>query len=146
MLQFKDLEVGDGFTCNGARYVKKSSRTVFLVHGSMPYRVFYFGMNEYVQKLQFDPHTFKEATTDNSCMANQLQAYMKDTVYKITFDLLANDYTLLEKLALDKECTTADIVRRAISYYKFFDDTVKDGGAVLVEDKNGTINKVIIRE
>ena len=71
---------------------------------------------------------------------------MKDTVYKITFDLLANDYTLLEKLALDKECTTADIVRRAISYYKFFDDTVNDGGAVLVEDKNGTINKVIIRE
>lgn len=58
MTQFKDLAIGDCFTRNGARYVKKSSRTVFLVFGTLPYKVFYFGQKELVTQLHMDPYKF----------------------------------------------------------------------------------------
>lgn len=70
---------------------------------------------------------------------------MDTKVYKTSFNLSSEDYQVLEKLARDKRVTKADIVRQAISNYKFINDTVKSGGNVLVEDKNNQMSKVIFR-
>jgi hypothetical protein len=45
---FKDLSVGDTFTCNGNRCLKVSTRTAQLLDFG---RVFYFGMSELVRKV-----------------------------------------------------------------------------------------------
>jgi hypothetical protein len=70
---------------------------------------------------------------------------MENKVYKTSFNLSADDFKLLETLANNKGVTKADIVRQALSNYKFINDTIKEGGNVLVEDKSHRISKVIFR-
>lgn len=70
---------------------------------------------------------------------------MENKVYKTSFNLSAEDFQLLEELAKDKKVTKADIVRQAISNYKFINDTVKDGGNLIIEDKSHRMSKVIFR-
>jgi len=47
----------------------------------------------------------------------------------------------IDKLAKRHETTITDIIRRAVSTYKFVDDEVAAGGKILVE-RNGTIREV----
>lgn len=70
---------------------------------------------------------------------------MENKVYKTSFNLSADDFKLLETLANNKGVTKADIVRQALSNYKFINDTINEGGNVLVEDKSHRISKVIFR-
>ena len=70
---------------------------------------------------------------------------MDNTVYKTSFNLLADDFKLLATLANDKGVTKADIVRQALSNYKFINDILTNGGTILVEDKSQCISKVIFR-
>ena len=70
---------------------------------------------------------------------------MNNKVYKTSFNLSADDFKILETLATDKGVTKADIVREAISNYKFINDTLKDGGTILVEDKSCHMRKVIFK-
>ncbi len=47
----------------------------------------------------------------------------------------------IDKLAKRHETTITDVIRRAVSTYKFIDDEVDAGGKVLVE-RGGTIREV----
>lgn len=38
--------------------------------------------------------------------------------------------------------TFSDIIRRAVTCYKFIDDETEDGGKILVERRDGTIREV----
>ena len=69
---------------------------------------------------------------------------MKTKIYKISFMLSADDFKILESLASDNGCVKSDVIRQGISYYKFFNDALKNGSTVLVEDKNGNVSKVTI--
>lgn len=69
---------------------------------------------------------------------------MKTKIYKISFMLSADDFKILESLATDNGCVKSNVIRQGISYYKFFNDALKNGSTVLVEDKNGNVSKVTI--
>lgn len=69
---------------------------------------------------------------------------MKTKIYKISFMLSADDFKILESLASDNGCVKSNVIRQGISYYKFFNDALKNGSTVLVEDKNGNVSKVTI--
>lgn len=58
--------------------------------------------------------------------------------------LSADDFKILESLATDNGCVKSNVIRQGISYYKFFNDALKNGSTVLVEDKNGNVSKVTI--
>lgn len=51
-MKFSDLAIGDLFTVNGCRMMKKTSRTAWLMHsGTKNSLVFYCGKNEIVKKV-----------------------------------------------------------------------------------------------
>lgn len=70
---------------------------------------------------------------------------MNNKIYKTSFNLSAADFKLLESLAEAKDVTKADIIRQALSNFKFIEETREKGGSILIEDKNKQINKVIFR-
>ena len=70
---------------------------------------------------------------------------MDTKVYKTSFNLSSDDYEILDQLAKSKGVTKADIVRQALSSFKFIEDTKKSGGQVLIEDKDHSIKRVIFR-
>jgi hypothetical protein len=47
----------------------------------------------------------------------------------------------IEDLASRHQTTITDVIRRAVSAYKFIDDEVTDGGKILIE-RGGTIREV----
>lgn len=51
-------------------------------------------------------------------------------------------YAALKKLAEDKGVSMADVLREAIGREKWFEETRKSGGRILVE-RDGTIREVI---
>lgn len=71
---------------------------------------------------------------------------MTDKIYRITFDLLEDDFKTLESLATDNNLTKSDVIRHGVAYYNFIANTIKEGGSLLVEDKCGNLNKVIIKD
>jgi len=73
------------------------------------------------------------------------ELHMDNKIYKTSFNLSANDFRLLESLAQEKNVTKADIVRQALSNFKFIEETREKGGSILIEDKNKQISKVIFR-
>ena len=70
---------------------------------------------------------------------------MSNRIYKTSFNLSESDFKILESLAEAKDVTKADIIRQALSNFKFIEDTREKGGSILIEDKNKHINKVIFR-
>lgn len=71
---------------------------------------------------------------------------MTDKIYRISFDLLEDDFQTLEALATDNNLTKSDVIRHGVAYYKFIANTIKDGGSLLVEDRYGNLSKVTIKD
>ncbi len=67
-----------------------------------------------------------------------------EKIYKVSFNLSADDFKILENMATEKNLSLADVIRQALSYYKFFDDSIKKQSKILVEDKNYNLKKVIL--
>jgi predicted transcriptional regulator len=70
---------------------------------------------------------------------------MDAKIYKTSFNLSARDFKLLDELAHANHVTKADIVRQALSNFKFIEEIRNSGGSILIEDKDKKINKVIFR-
>lgn len=54
-------------------------------------------------------------------------------------------YATLEKLADDKGKSMSEVLRDAIALEKWFTETTREGGKILVEHRNGKIREVIPR-
>jgi len=66
-----------------------------------------------------------------------------EKIYKVSFDLNKDDFKMLENMAKERNISIADVIRQALSYYKFFDDSIKKKSKILVEDKYHNLNKVV---
>ncbi|MDI9232316.1 ribbon-helix-helix protein, CopG family [Limnohabitans lacus] len=64
---------------------------------------------------------------------------------KTSFNLSEKDYEMLKDLAAERHVSGADIVRQAISNFKYFHDVQKKGGSILAEDSEKNIVKLIFR-
>ena len=71
---------------------------------------------------------------------------MTDKIYRISFDLLEDDFQTLEALANISSATKLEVIRDGISYYKFITNIIKDGGKLIVADKDGEFHKVTIKD
>lgn len=70
---------------------------------------------------------------------------MSNKIYKISFDLLESDFKMLEGLAENRNVVKADIIRQALSYFKFIEEARKKGSSVLVEDNKKQLHKVVFK-
>ncbi len=64
------------------------------------------------------------------------------TVRRVTASLRAKDEKNLEKVADESGLTHNDAIRKALATEAFVQDTLKDGGEILVRDPDGTIRMV----
>jgi hypothetical protein len=64
-----------------------------------------------------------------------------EKIYQVSFNLKENDYKFFEQMAIEKNVAVADVIREALSYYKFMTQIVKDNGKILIEDKNYNLKK-----
>jgi predicted transcriptional regulator len=64
---------------------------------------------------------------------------------KVSLNLSADVVNIVKELAEERSTTMTEVFRRAIGNEKFFDDAVKDGGKVLVEDRRGKLKQVVFR-
>ncbi len=67
---------------------------------------------------------------------------MSDTWYKTSFEMSEEDFRSLEELAELKGMSKGDVLRQAFSHFKFFQEMLRKGGTILIEDKNRNLNKV----
>ena len=70
---------------------------------------------------------------------------MSNKIYKISFDLLESDFNILESLAEKRNIAKADIIRQALSYFKFIEEARKKGSSILVEDNKKQLRKVVFK-
>jgi len=64
---------------------------------------------------------------------------------KVSLNLPADVVSIVKELANVRSTTMTEVFRRAIGNEKFFNDAVKDGGKVLVEDRRGKLKQVVFR-
>ena len=64
---------------------------------------------------------------------------------KVSLNLPADVVDIVKELAEVRSTTMTEVFRRAIGNEKFFNDAVKDGGKVLVEDRRGKLKQVVFR-
>jgi metal-responsive CopG/Arc/MetJ family transcriptional regulator len=64
---------------------------------------------------------------------------------RINVNFSENASTTLEKLAAEKGKSISEVVRDAIALERWFTETTKEGGKILVEHKDGKIREVIPR-
>jgi predicted DNA-binding protein len=67
------------------------------------------------------------------------------TVVKTSFNLSEESLNTLEEIAKRKGVSKADIVRKAIATFKFLDDKEREGGKILIEEKDHSLQRVIFR-
>lgn len=70
---------------------------------------------------------------------------MSDTWYKTSFEMSEEDFRSLEELAASKGISKGDVLRQAFSHFKFFQEMIRKGGTILIEDHHQNLNKVIFR-
>lgn len=66
-------------------------------------------------------------------------------IVKVSLNLSKSEVDIMKALAKRRGTTVTAVFRSAIASEKFFDDTIKDGGKVLVEDKRGRMTQVVYR-
>jgi hypothetical protein len=66
-----------------------------------------------------------------------------DSIYKVSVNFNEKDHRFLESFSADNGISQADSIRKALSYYKFMDDAVKNQNKILVEDKYHNLRKVV---
>ncbi len=64
---------------------------------------------------------------------------------KTSFNLSEKDYQILKELADERHVSGADIVRQAISSFKYIQDVQKKGGSILAEDDKKNVVKLLFR-
>ena len=64
---------------------------------------------------------------------------------KVSLNLSTDEVNVVKELAKARGTTMTDVFRRAIGNEQFFDNAVKAGGKVLVEDKRGKLKQVVFR-
>lgn len=64
-------------------------------------------------------------------------------IYKVSVNLNEKDHQFLESFSTDNGISQADSIRKALSYYIFIDDAIKNQNKILVEDKYHNLRKVI---
>lgn len=64
---------------------------------------------------------------------------------KVSLNLSADVVGIVKELAEVRSTTMTEVFRRAIRNEKFFNDAVKGGGKVLVEDRRGKLKQVVFR-
>lgn len=70
---------------------------------------------------------------------------MSDTWYKTSFAMSEEDFQSLEELAAWKGMSKGDVLRQAFAHFKFFQEMIRKGGTILIEDNDQNLNKVIFR-
>lgn len=71
---------------------------------------------------------------------------MSEKVFvKTSMNLPKDELEKLKERAAEENISMADMVRRALSTERFVHSTVKNGGKVLIEEKDKTIKQVIFR-
>jgi hypothetical protein len=66
------------------------------------------------------------------------------TRFSVNFSEEANE--TLEEIAERRGVTKTDVLRGSIALEKWFDETRRDGGKILVQTKDGEIREVITRD
>ena len=64
---------------------------------------------------------------------------------KTSVNLTSDAVDDLKEMAARTGSSMAEVLRRAISNEKFFQDTVVQGGKVLIQDKDRSVKEVLIR-
>lgn len=64
---------------------------------------------------------------------------------KVSVNLTQDDLDTLRTLASKRSTTVTETLRRAIGMEKFVEDVTDKGGALLIEDKDKTLRRVVIR-
>lgn len=75
---------------------------------------------------------------------DELKMLDRDKV-KVTVNLTGDDVTALKELAGRKGTTVTSVLRQAIALQKFVDDAEKQGGKVLVEDRDKSVSRIVFR-
>jgi hypothetical protein len=66
-------------------------------------------------------------------------------VVKTTVNLPPDAIEALRELANARRTSVADIIRRAIWMEKYLHDATKEGGKILIEEKDKTIKQLVLR-
>ena len=66
-------------------------------------------------------------------------------IVKVSLNLSADVVHIVKELAETRGSTMTAVFRRALENEKFFDDVVKDGGKVLIENRQGKLKQVVFR-
>lgn len=67
---------------------------------------------------------------------------MSNTEYQVRLSLSEQELQILEELAKSNGISKGDLVRQALSDFKLFQEARKNGGSILIEDKDGNLSKV----
>jgi hypothetical protein len=68
---------------------------------------------------------------------------VKDGVHRVQVNFSEGAYEDLVKIAERRNKNVSEVVREAIGFEKWYQDTIDDGGQVLVERKNGRVQEVV---
>ena len=60
---------------------------------------------------------------------------------RLSVNVASDVAAAIEDLAKRHDTTITDVIRRAVSVYKFMDDEVRDGGKIMVE-RGGTVREL----
>jgi metal-responsive CopG/Arc/MetJ family transcriptional regulator len=71
------------------------------------------------------------------------QAAKKERTRRVNVNFSKDAYEELEEIADKRNKNVSDVVREAIAFEKWYQDTVDSGGHVLVERKNGRLQEVL---
>lgn len=66
----------------------------------------------------------------------------QSTVRRVTASLRPRDESNLESVAEDAGLSENDAIRKALATEAFVQETLKDGGSILVRSKDGTVREV----
>ena len=64
---------------------------------------------------------------------------------KVTVNLPEQVVEALEQMARDENVTKTEALRRAISTEKYLRDAQGEGSKVLIEEKDGTVERIVFR-
>lgn len=66
-------------------------------------------------------------------------------VFKTSVNLPEETVEALKEMAADSGSSMAEVLRRAIATEKYLQDTVKEGGTVLIKDRDKSLKELLIR-
>lgn len=68
-----------------------------------------------------------------------------DGTVKVTFNLPAEEVAVMKSLAQRHSTTNTAVLRRALALEAFVANVIRDGGVILVRNRDGAISEVFIR-